>query len=1508
MDFAINATQWAVGKALAPVTDGLLESWAASTELGHNMDALKMELLYVHGMLENAQGRDVRSVALKELLHKLRILAYKADDALDEVEYFRIQDALDGTYHAADVHAKGCLCNLALNAHHVAKGMANKLKPTSCSCANSRGMLEHSDMPGCGGRFLCGAWPSNAPHRNRDIQLPKLKFDRVEMSTRIVEIIEQLKPVCAKVSTILNLELLGSSRTTSQEIATNRPKTTPEIIEPKLYGRDEQKNNIVNRIAHGKYSANELTMLPIVGPGGIGKTTFTQHIYDEVKSRFQVPIWICVSLNFSASSLAQEMLKKIPEVDGENKNASDGERIEQRLKSKSFLLVLDDVWTHPDDEWQKLLAPFKKAGSKGNVVIVTTRIPEVAKMVGTKDCLEQLGNLDSKSSMSFFEACVFGKEIPWKNHPGFFDIGKQIVPHLKGSPLAIKTVGRLLRNKLTLEHWNRVLESKEWELKTSDNDIMPALRLSYDHLPFHLQKCFSYCGLFPEDYEFDSKELVRLWIGLGILHSCDPNTRIEDVGLCYLDELVNHGFFKKSEKEDGSTRYVIHDLLHNLAVKVSSQECLSINSSNVRSVQIPRSVRHLSIFVDDKDVKDRMTFLEYSRDLRALGKILNVESLHTLMLFGQYHGSFAKTFGDLFSEAKAFRTILLFEASCSVEDILRNFSKTIHLRYLRIKTVHYKFTDVPSMLSRLYHLEVIDLGTWQGPFDTIRDMSNLVKLRYFVVGNDKLHSEISEVGKLKLLLELRGFEVGKRSAGFELSQLDELTELGGSLSICNLERGQEKDINGTKPIHRNHLQRLSLEWAVDRSDKNPTREDNVLDCLLPQSNLRHLRIRGHGGTSCPTWLGSDLFLKNLESLSLDDVSWRTFPPLGELWLVDDLGIEWQGCVASQGFHNLKRLELVKIPKLTKWVGTKSCQLFCHLEGLIIIGCPELMELQFSCPTCYQPEQGVGKMIWLPRLRKLMIVDCPKLASMPPVPWTRALRSIEIARTGLRFKGLGYSESREQGLSLVINGVGGIDSLFWNELDFCNLSVLKSMSIENCPPLSLDCIQMLTSLTTLDIRGGSNVLVSPIRGESNGTYKCPIERVSIQKNGASGKELTQLLSCCTRLTHLAIRNYEKVTELGVVEQEMTRGVEAEGRLLLPTQLEELYVYDCPELSIAPSPSPSSGSTGGILQRLYSLRKVDIRSCPKFLSSYACCSYLSCFPTSLEKLNLWNLEGMETLETLSNLTSLTELMISNCGDVRGEGVWPLTAQGHLTDLYVIGTPKFFVGQPPQEPVHSSKLQFLRVAGPAAVLPVPICRLLSSSLTRLSIMGSKEVEPISDEALQLLTSLQKLQFSRCDNLQFLPATLHTLSRLEKLEISHCPSIRSLPKDGFPSSLQELEISYCHAIKSLPKAKGGLPRSLHKLNISGCPAIKSLPKDGLPSSLQKLEISVCRAIKSLPKDCLPSSLQELEISACPAIKSLPMDSLPSSLRLLDVSRWNNKELTRRCRKLTGTIPIIIA
>ncbi|KAL6651434.1 hypothetical protein ACP70R_010359 [Stipagrostis hirtigluma subsp. patula] len=1563
MEVAISAASWVLGKALGPVTDGLLEAWAASAGLGPNVDDLKMELLYAQGMLDNALGREIRSPALKELLLRLRQLAYNADNVLDELEYFRIQDELDGTYHAAtDVHDMGCIRGLFLNARHTTRAAASKFKLSSSRGASRAHPGEHENdgkggcltgICSCGRRAKqgdatsftprsptiqsdqnCGCWskvtssarnaahtigkrlpccsfpcvcnnahsgieclsscsacacPSKIKQNKHVLQPPKLKFDRVEISKRMKDIVEKLKPVSAKVSTILDMELssailrlqmLGSNRATIQKYGLDRPKTTPDIIEPKLYGRDDQKKCIIDRITLGEYFSDELVVLPIVGPGGIGKTTFTQHLYEEVKSYFEISIWICVSLNFNASRLAQEAVKKIPKVDGEKENSSDQELIEQRLKSKRFLLILDDMWSCQEEEWKKLSAPFRKAREKGNIIIVTTRIPEVAKLVMTVDCPIEMERLGEKDFMDFFEACVFGQQHSWKDHKGLHDVGKKILSKLKGFPLAAKTVGRLLRMQLSLDHWTRVLESKEWELQTNDNDIMPALKLSYDYLPFHLQQCFSYCALFAEDYEFCNDELIHLWIGLGILQSQDQNKILEDIGQSYLHDLVSYGFFKKNKNDNGTPYYVVHDLLHQLAVKVSSYECISISSSNVRSIQIPPSVRHLSIIIDDKDVENIMDFGNFKKELRALENRLNVESLHTLMFFGRHHRSFATIFAHLFGEATALRAIYLSGASYNVEDIFYRFSKLIHLRYIKIKSVYNKDICLPTALTKLYHLEVMDLQEWKGCFGSTRYTNNLVKLRHFLVPDDEiqLHSNIFEVGKLNSLQELRRFEVGIESGGFELSQVGQLTQLRGSLSIYGLGKIRAtEEAEEAKLVQKKHLQELVLEWNVDRHNRDHAQEEQVLERLKPNSNLLKLCIRQHQGSVCPSWLGANLAVKNLESFRLDGVAWKKFPPIGELWLANEHNEEVASNISHKNFQNLRKLELVGLPQVKKWVGDAPCELFPLLEVLTIKDCSELMELSFSHSTCCQQHKEAN-INWFPRLRELKIEQCPNLLSFPPIPWTRAPCSVDIRGVGSACKQLTCKQDKS-GYELEIEAKGGSDSTFWNMLSFQNLNELKELNMDSCPPLPLHHFLMLSSLKTLNICRLENAILL-VEDESQVEYQFLMECLKISDCGASGKELTQLLTHFPKLSDLKVWSCNNIAALGVVGQHTTvpapssscnkvddgqmeqqqqyegreeGEIATEGLLLLPSQLQALEINYCEELILHLNThgdhSEAERTGGGGLQGLHSLRSLTICRCPKFFSSYSSSSSSRfLFPNSLEHLSLEGTVGMETLMPLSSLCSLTSLSIDNSWDLRGEGLWPLLAQGHLTKLSVFTTPNLFLGSEPsrlREKEHSSRsfrLQELEMDDAAGLLAAPICTLLSSSLTQLKFWGDEEVERFTkeqDEALQLLTSLQEIEFLFCEKLQCLPTGLHRLPNLKTLWIHGCQCIRSLPKD-----------------------------------------------------------------------CLPSSLQKIVISSCPAIRSLPkVDNLPCSLRELDVCMGNNSdELRRQCRKLIGTIPIVRA
>ncbi|SPT20080.1 unnamed protein product [Triticum aestivum] len=1452
----ISAASWVVGKALSPLSGGVLEAWAASTKLGSNIQDLKLQLLEAQAMLDRVRGREIHSRALAEMLDRLRQLAYGADDVLDELDYFRIQDELDGTYHAADAHAAGWVRDLALNARHTAR-----------ACANTLNVGKH-----------LSCFSSSA---SRHAQPPKLKFDRVEMSTRISDLTEQLKPVCARVSNILNLELLNSSHTPSQDIAMNRPKTTPQIIEPKLYGRDLHERTVLDEIANSQCS--KLTVLPIVGPGGIGKTTFTQHIYKQKKSDFQVPIWICVSLDFNANRLANDIVKKIPSVENENKNCSDEELIEQRLKGKRVLLVLDDVWPHHENEWKKVIAPFKTEDAKGNMVIVTTRIPELADTVKTTKCSLELKRLCSVDIMSFFEDCVFGDQKPWVDQPELADVGRKIVDKLKGSPLAARTVGRLLRNKLTLNHWRSVLESKEWQLQKDDNDIMPALKLSYDYLPFYLQRCFSFCALFPEDYEFGSQELVHLWIGLEILHPSDQNRKkLEDVGLSYLNDLVTHGFFKMNKLENKSPSYVIHDLLHDLAVKVSSDECICIYVSKVRDIEIPPSVRHLSIIVDNTDIKDRVSFEDYEGNLSALGERMKVENLRTLMLFGDCHVCFAKTFDGLFREARALRVIFLSGASYNLEDILHNYSKLVHLRYLRVKLLcsYYDFF-LSSSAFRLYHLEVIDLQDQYCRFSSTRNMSNLVKLRHFLVSEQelKLHSDIHGVGKLKFLQELREFRVGKKSEGFELSQLRPLKEIGGLLGIYNLENVQTKEeAKEAKLLQKNYLRELILEWDVKRSNKDPVKEQNVLASLVPHSNLQELCIRGHGGTNCPAWLCENLSVECLESLCLDGISWKNLPPLGEMWMANELGGEYQGCSISSSptFHSLKSLELSRISSLKKWVGSGTCPLFSHLEVLKIRDCSELIELPFSHPpTCCQAQRD-EKIGWFPRLWKLVIVDCPKLVSFPPIPWrTGAPCSAYIVRVGSCFERLVYPWY-ELKLNLEVEGRGDQGDVFWSGLNFSNLSDLEELCMKKIPFLPSEHLLALTSLKKIEINGASSFLL-PAEGADDGIYRFPVEDLKIYGCDVNGKELTLLLSFLPNLSKLRISSCENITGLGVTEdaetvrgeqqeqetrvgeEEIISAAAAEGLLLLPPQLQELKISYCANMSLRSNPlhdndqqSEDLGEgSGGGLQRLRSLHVLEVWSCPEFLSCYSSSSAFP-FPTCLQHLTLQGAaKDMETLQPLSNLSSLTECQL--LFELRGlDGLWPLLRHGRLTKLAIdsySGSRFFYASDPSILTPLSTNPLYLWTGSKTGVLAAPICSLLSSTLIKLYLSLDQEMKCFTkeqEEALQLLTSLQELQFSAFGNegrylskLQCLPAGLHKLINLKRLTINRCSSIRSLP--SLPSSLGILSISRCQAITSLPEC---LPSSLEILSIYDCEAIKSLP-ESLPSSLKKLKIWSCGAIK---------------------------------------------------------------
>uniref|UniRef100_A0A8I7BFV3 AAA+ ATPase domain-containing protein n=1 Tax=Hordeum vulgare subsp. vulgare TaxID=112509 RepID=A0A8I7BFV3_HORVV len=1455
MDALLGAAQWVVGKALAPIADGVLEAWEASNNLGLNIETLKMELLLVKATLELASGKQIHGQAMELLLGKLRDSAHCAEDLLDELDYFRIHDQLQGTYDAADQHGKGGVHDIALNACHVAKAVGKLSFISSFCCSAPSPAGDSREVDGAIQRARCCACPramqrttgnsSSAPNANREVSscMPKLgkllpclsspqvrqdrsgqptlcgapqgetpmpQFNRAHVSERMRHIVEQLQPVRKEVTQILQ----SCNPMTVPDIAQSRPITTSQSIEPNLYGRDRIMHTIIHDMTKGKYLSNDLTVLPIVGPGGIGKTTLIQHIYrnQQVQNHFQVVIWVCVSLSFNLKKLLEEIKTYIPRVEGE-KDGRVEELIEQRLKSKRFLLVLDDIWEFSDgDDWKRLLLPLKTSQEKGSIILVTTRFPKITKMVGTTRHIELQG-LESEEFRMLFLAFVFGNE-PVRSDQCFLDeIGNKIMEKLRGSPLAAKTVGALLSKDLSLQHWRRVLESKEWETQTDSNGIMPALKLSYDHLSFQQQQCFFFSALFPEDHKYSATQLINLWIGLGILQPGARNQTLEIIGSNNLNDLVACGFFRE-EEEDGYPRYVMHDLLHDLALQVASHECLVVHHSSVRLEEIHPSIRHLSIIIHDAD---KISLENLKSELRKLKTSLKVKQLHTLMLFGEMDESFVSILGDLLGEAKSLRVLRLDDMPFSVESILHNFSTLLHLRYLYLGTECEREMNVLLTVSRFYHLRILALGSWCQNCHLPKELSNLVNMRHVYTPTVELHSDIFNVGKLRHLEELKVFRVNKESEGFELKQLEHLTELR-EVGIYNLENIHTKEeANKANLGVKNYLERLTLDWDSKRSNIEPDVEEIVLESLMPQRYLQDLCVRGHGGSSCPTWLGDKLAVEVLESLHLSGVSWEHLPPLGKMRGLVKVILEniatIEEFVIDQSSCRLVRLELVGLESFEKWVLSEGVDhMFPHLQVMIIRGCPKLLELPFqNCFFDPKPDQDQN-ICWFPKLQKLQIHKCPKLLLVARIPWTGTLQSVKIGDVRLLEK-FRYSTSSYNGVDLEIVGKDELQSLD-EVVAFNNLTGLEYLTLIKCPPMESKHLLLLTSLKKLDVQGSDDP-VGPVGGGGDVDWQYPLEFLEVQKS-CGGKQLTQLLTHLPRLSSLRIMDCEDITQLAAAtttEMELWKVDDDSGILLLPGHLSDtlqsLVIHGCLELVLV-----DSIRAGGGLQALQSLQTLSIFNSPKLLSTTRS-SFSSClFPSSLHRLILESLNGMETLEPLSNLTSLTKLHVKFCGeDLRCKGLGSLLTTGEqLRELTIFGSPKFFTGwdhnprrvqlqggggEELVSPQSSSKLQMISTDEAMGLLAEPICSFLSSSLTELYLYGSRqEMEYFTKEqedALQLLASLQRLHIYWYSKLQHLPARLHKLTNLKKLLVGYCPAVRSLPKDGLPKLLQELDVRDC-------------------------------------------------------------------------------------------------------------------
>ncbi|KAH6832726.1 hypothetical protein C2S53_019951 [Perilla frutescens var. hirtella] len=221
----------------------------------------------------------------------------------------------------------------------------------------------------------------------------------------------------------------------------------------KIYGRDEDVEKIVKTLVDDVREKEEMSVLPIIGVGGLGKTTLAQLVfkYPRVVEHFEKRIWVCVSDNFEIKTLVMVMIESGTGT-GEASNLRFLDSLERRLgkllSQNRYLIVLDDVWNDQPEKWFQL-RDILSCGSAGASIIVTTRQKKIADIMGTlpAHCLK---GLSDEHCWMLLRQRAFGQE---EVSPDLEIIGMQIVKKCYGVPLAAKALGGILRFKRSEKDW-----------------------------------------------------------------------------------------------------------------------------------------------------------------------------------------------------------------------------------------------------------------------------------------------------------------------------------------------------------------------------------------------------------------------------------------------------------------------------------------------------------------------------------------------------------------------------------------------------------------------------------------------------------------------------------------------------------------------------------------------------------------------------------------------------------------------------------------------------------------------------------------------------------------------------------------------------------------------------------------------------------------------------------------------------------------------------------------------
>ncbi|KAF6991312.1 hypothetical protein CFC21_008410 [Triticum aestivum] len=218
------------------------------------------------------------------------------------------------------------------------------------------------------------------------------------------------------------------------------------FLDKYMFGRQMEREHAISFLLQAEPLGGEnLGVLPIVGPGLIGKSTLVEHVCDDERVRNHFSLILLYSRND---------LKDETAIAFRDNCVTKHQNI--TLDKERSLVVIELLGDVDKAAWKRLLQSAERCMTRGSKIIVTSRSEKMVRF-GTTEAIK-LSCLSKEAYWYFFKMLVFGSTDP-EEHPRLTSIAMELALRMCGSFICAYVIAALLRENLSAWFWCRVLRS-----------------------------------------------------------------------------------------------------------------------------------------------------------------------------------------------------------------------------------------------------------------------------------------------------------------------------------------------------------------------------------------------------------------------------------------------------------------------------------------------------------------------------------------------------------------------------------------------------------------------------------------------------------------------------------------------------------------------------------------------------------------------------------------------------------------------------------------------------------------------------------------------------------------------------------------------------------------------------------------------------------------------------------------------------------------------------------------